>query len=1369
MDKIDDPDRRQRLLHLENCLTEVESEINIDGLLDTVQALYLDCDHPALKRMKTIESYLQRYHKSANVVVSCRMTPDDFIVIKTIGRGAFGEVQLVRHKSTKQVYAMKRLSKFEMIKRSDSAFYWEERFIMAFANSEWIVKLHFAFQDAKHLYMVVDYLPGGDLVTLMSNFDVPEKWAKFYVAEVVLAVDAIHSMGFVHRDVKPDNILLDTQGHIRLTDFGTCMRVGPDGLVHSDTAVGTPDYISPEVLKSEGGSVLQGCYGKECDWWSVGVLLYEMLFGDTPFYSESLVGTYAKIMDFANSLHFPDDVMISKEAKNLICAFLTERMERLGRNGIEDIKRHPFFQNDQWTFDNIRESVAPVIPELASDDDSSNFDEIDKENNNDEDFPPSKAFAGNHLPFVGFTYSGDYQLLSQGLAVDKICKNDMDECGNLKKIETLQHEISVVQNRNEDLEKKYRFALTQLENFANQQERVSFIEKENREMEKSILMLKHDIKEAQRKFDNESQNRRKAEALLIHEKNICSNLTSTTEQLNEKISMLERELRDLSDKLKVESESGMKFKKSNAELMLANTQQTKKIEELSNKVSVLEDMNISHEKELIDLTVQLEQGRSTWTEVADRTLDLENRRQALQNELRLQKERESALLSENQQLTTKFVELEKNHAMVVLQLKNLKKKLDDSTAAYREDIDALTADKKRILSSTEEANLEAVQALKAKLYEEKILRDKLEAFIQEKERQISMLSVDYRHMQQQLEKLENEYRDETKKVKILSSQLEEETQKKNSMQAEISAHLSEKNYLKTKEKQLTKEMSDLRETKKYLEQELSKFKTFKSLTDLQTKELQDQLEAEQYFTTLYKSQLKEVKEEMDEKQQILVDLENERNNFSHQLQLAIARADSESLARSIAEETIADLEKEKTMKELEVKELICRHRAELMNKDTIISNMKDKEHDFKKTIELLGQDKEDLNIKILTLQEDLNNLRNESSNIEDQIQQLNKQLQQERLLKLQAVNKLAEVMNRKDWSGKKNKSSATDSKKKAKECRKLQQDLTVEREKYNQMVSRFQKELSEVHASLYDESQGKLKLQMELDSKDSEIEQLQQRLVLLNSETASINSGPDNDTDDGFPETRLEGWLAVPKQNIRRHGWKKQYVVVSSRKIIFYNSESDKANADPVMVLNLSKLFHVRPVTQGDVIRADAKDIPRIMQLLYAGEGESRKPGDSHSDLQLPHTLTKDLMQPGVFEHKGHDFVSINFHMPSTCEACPRPMWHMFRPPPALECRRCRVKIHKDHLEKKEDLIAPCKVNYDRNSARELLLLANSVEEQQIWVARLRKKIEKCGYAAQQEGRGGSSPRASMRSTTKYQPQKSATLPSNVLSSAMRK
>ncbi|KAJ8333084.1 hypothetical protein SKAU_G00419800 [Synaphobranchus kaupii] len=192
---------------------------------DSMNALVLDLDYPALRKNKNIETFLNRYEKVMGTIRELQMKSEDFDRVKVIGRGAFGEVQLVRHKASQKVYAMKLLSKFEMIKRSDSAFFWEERDIMAFSDSPWVVQLCCAFQDDRYLYMVMEYMPGGDLVNLTSTYDVPEKWAKFYTAEVVLALDAIHSMGFIHRDVKPDNMLLDRLGHLKLADFGTCMKM----------------------------------------------------------------------------------------------------------------------------------------------------------------------------------------------------------------------------------------------------------------------------------------------------------------------------------------------------------------------------------------------------------------------------------------------------------------------------------------------------------------------------------------------------------------------------------------------------------------------------------------------------------------------------------------------------------------------------------------------------------------------------------------------------------------------------------------------------------------------------------------------------------------------------------------------------------------------------------------------------------------------------------------------------------------------------------------------------------------------------------------------------------------------------------------
>lgn len=387
------------------------------------------------------------------------MKSDDYVHIKVIGKGSFGTVQLVRNKDSGEVYAMKTLNKVDLSKHSDSDFFWVERQIMTQANSEWIVQLYFSFQDAKHLYMVMDYMAGGDMGNLMFKYDVSEKWAKFYAMEVVMALDVIHTMGFVHRDIKPENMLLDKYGHLKLANFGSCMRMDDDGFIQTDKVVGTPDYISPEVLQNYG----KGRFGRECDWWSVGVFVYEVLFGETPFYSHSLSGTYNKIKNYENNLIFPPTVEISTEAKSLIQGLLCDRANRLGRNNSDEVKQHPFFIDDQWSFDNLRDSTPPVVPELIGDDDTGNFPDYENESTLEEDFLVSNNFVGNQLPFIGFTYNSDYQLVMKKVdtneekkRVEKVNKHEQLEEKNLaleKQIIEMREKLTVDNRRDVDNEK----------------------------------------------------------------------------------------------------------------------------------------------------------------------------------------------------------------------------------------------------------------------------------------------------------------------------------------------------------------------------------------------------------------------------------------------------------------------------------------------------------------------------------------------------------------------------------------------------------------------------------------------------------------------------------------------------------------------------------------------------------------------------------------------------------------------------------------------------------------------------------------------------------------------------------------------------
>ena len=297
-----------------------------------------------------------------------KLSYSDFEPLKLLGRGSFGEVILVRLKANKKLYAMKILDKESLKKRKQQIHTKTERDLMVKINCPFIVDIKSAFQDEAKLYLVSEFLQGGDLFFHLhekkkSAFS--EEKAKFYIIELVVALDFLHKNNMIYRDLKPENILLDSQGHVKLTDFGLS-KIFENENDKAYTVCGTPQYLAPEILLRKG-------YGKEVDWWSLGCILYEMIHGRLPFKFKK--GEKISINIYKQNLIF--DNKISEEAKDLIKNLLIFNPEnRLGSgvDGGDKIKNHKFFYGINWNDVWGKKLKPPFVPELKSEQDLKYFD-----------------------------------------------------------------------------------------------------------------------------------------------------------------------------------------------------------------------------------------------------------------------------------------------------------------------------------------------------------------------------------------------------------------------------------------------------------------------------------------------------------------------------------------------------------------------------------------------------------------------------------------------------------------------------------------------------------------------------------------------------------------------------------------------------------------------------------------------------------------------------------------------------------------------------------------------------------------------------------------------------------------------------------
>uniref|UniRef100_A0A3Q3GEA6 Serine/threonine-protein kinase MRCK alpha n=1 Tax=Labrus bergylta TaxID=56723 RepID=A0A3Q3GEA6_9LABR len=613
-----------RLKKLEKLILDGPAQTNgqclsVETLLDILVCLYDECNNSPLRREKNILEFLDWAKPFTSKVKQMRLHKEDFEILKVIGRGAFGEVAVVKVKNTDKVFAMKILNKWEMLKRAETACFREERDVLVNGDCQWITTLHYAFQDDNNLYLVMDYYVGGDLLTLLSKFEdrLPEEMAKFYLAEMVLAIDSVHQLHYVHRDIKPDNILLDMNGHIRLADFGSCLKLMEDGTVQSSVAVGTPDYISPEILQAmEDG---KGKYGPECDWWSLGVCMYEMLYGETPFYAESLVETYGKIMNHKERFQFPQQITdVSEDAKDLIRRLICSREHRLGQNGIEDFKHHPFFTGIDW--ENVLTCEAPYIPEVSSPTDTSNFDVDDDCLKNSETMPPPShtAFSGHHLPFVGFTYTSKCTLSDRGCLRQLVVRPGKSGQDQL--------DLDVQRSLEDSLATEaYERRIRRLE-----QEKLE-LSRKLQESTQTVQALQHPSGEGPPSVNKEGEIRSLKSEIDILKKQIAGENSGQLEKQLEDVSSARRDLEDSSKHVKT-------LEKQMKSLTQERDDLHKDVVEASEKLK-------SQSKELKEAHSQRKLAMQEFSELNERLTDLRSAKQRLARQLR-DKEEEMESLSQ---------------------------------------------------------------------------------------------------------------------------------------------------------------------------------------------------------------------------------------------------------------------------------------------------------------------------------------------------------------------------------------------------------------------------------------------------------------------------------------------------------------------------------------------------------------------------------------------------------------------------------------------------------------------------------------------------------------------------------------------------
>ncbi|NXB44420.1 CTRO kinase, partial [Leucopsar rothschildi] len=986
------------------------SPLSREGILDSLFVLFEECRNPALMKIKHVGNFVKKYAEAIAELKELQPSVKDFEVKSVVGCGHFADVKVVREKVTGDVYAMKVMSKESLLAQEHVSFFEEERSILAQSTSPWIPQLQYAFQDKKNLYLVMEYQPGGDLLSLLNRYEeqLDENMVQFYLAELVLAIHSVHQMGYVHRDIKPENVLIDRTGHIKLVDFGSAAKMTANKMVNARLPVGTPDYMAPEMLAGLGGDG-KASYGPECDWWSLGVIAYEMIYGRCPFTEGTSAKTFNNIMNFQRFLKFPEDVKVSSDFLDLIQSLLCGQKERLG---YEDLCCHPFFSEIDWN--NIRNSPPPFVPTLKSDDDTSNFDEPEKNSrvlSSTRQLNPA-GFSGEDLPFVGFSFIKALGILrseSVFSSVDSPAKvSSMEKTLLLKskelqdaqdKCHKMEQEMTRLHRRVSEVEavlsqKEVELKASETQRSLLEQDLATYITEcsslkrslEQARMEVSqeddkALQLLHDIREQSRKLQEikEQEYQAQVEEMRLMMNQLEEDLISArrrsdlyeselresrlaAEEFKRKAAECHNKLQKVKDQGK--NEAGELYSK----LEKINTEQQAKIQELQEKLTKAVKasseatellQNIRQAKERAEKELEKLQNREDSNEsMKKKLLEAEERRHSLENQVkRLETvERRENRLKEDiqtksqqiQQMAEKILELEEKHREAQIAAQHLELQLKQKEQFYEEKLKVLENQMKKDL-----ADKEALENMLRRHEEE--AREKCKVLAEQKA-MINAMDSKIRSLEQRIVELS-----EANKLAANSSLF---TQRNMKAQEEMISELrQQKFYLETQAGKLEAQNRKLEEQ---LEKMSHQDHTDKNrLLELETRLREVSLEHEEQKLEL-KRQLTELQLTLQERESQITGLQAARTALENQLREA----------KTELEETTAEAEEEI--------QALTAHRDEIQRKFEALRNSCTVISDLEEQLNQLTEDNAELNNQNFFLSKQLD----EASGASDEVVQL---------------------------------------------------------------------------------------------------------------------------------------------------------------------------------------------------------------------------------------------------------------------------------------------------------------------------------------------------------------------------------------------